>query len=122
MNAFFAAIALSNLVHADPQTTTESFAVGVYPKAHVSKLSVMVDNARHQRLSLRLINPRNEVLYQETVGRKLAKYGRNLDLTNLPDGVYQIQVSDGHDTVVREFSLSTQTPEPVLPAKQISLR
>ncbi len=124
MNAFLASITLpvmSILLHAEPHTP-ESFAVGVYPKAHSSKLSVMVDNGQHRRLNLRLINPQNEVLYQEIVGKKQTKYRRNLDLGTLPDGVYQLQISDGQDTVVREISLSTHTPEPILPEKQVSIR
>lgn len=124
MNAFLTSITLpvlAILLRADPQTT-ESFAVGVYPKAHSSKLNVMVDNTRNKRLNLRLINPQNEIVYQEIVGKKRTKYRRYLDLGTLPDGVYQLQISDGQDTVVREISLNTHTPEPILPEKQISIR
>jgi hypothetical protein len=103
-------------------TPSASFEVGVYPVQRSSKLHVAVAKHHQKRLNLRLVNPKNEVLYQETVGKHQAKYQRKLDLSTLPDGVYQLQITDGQDTVVREVSLGTTKPEPVQSERFVSLR
>jgi len=127
MNALFVSIAaslLSGLLHTDPQTpaSATSFAVGVYPKQNTSKLNVMLENPGHKRLNLSLVNPDNQVVYQETLGRKTTKYWRRLDMAELPDGVYQLRISDGKETQTREINLSTHRAEPILPEKFISVR
>jgi len=103
-------------------TPSASFEVGIYPVQHSSKLHVAVAKHHQKRLNLRLVNPKNEVVYQETVGKHQSKYQRKLDLSTLPDGVYQLQITDGQDTVVREVSLGTSKPEPVQSERFVSLR
>lgn len=126
MNALLASLAgpiIASMlqVHTN-DTPSVSFEVGVYPVQRSSKLHVAVAKHHHKRLNLRLVNPKNEVLYQETVGKHQAKYQRKLDLSTLPDGVYQLQITDGQDTVVREVNLSTSKPEPVQAERFVSLR
>ena len=125
MNPFLTSLVaplLAGLLHLPTSDPKPSFEVGVYPKQHTAKLNVMVENHEQKRLNLRLISPKNEVVYQETVGRKTAKYSRKLDLGQLPDGVYQLQVSDGQETVVREVNVSTKKVEPIMPEKLVSVR
>lgn len=126
MNALLASLAgpiIAGMlqVHTN-DTPSASFEVGVYPIQHSSKLAVAVAKYHQKRLSLRLVNPKNEVLYQETLGKNQSKYSRKLDLSTLPDGLYQLQITDGQDTVVREVNLSTSKPEPVQSERFVSLR
>ncbi|MCY7352869.1 MAG: hypothetical protein LH606_19790 [Cytophagaceae bacterium] len=125
MNPFLTSLVaplLAGLLHLPTSDSQPPFEVGVYPKHHTAKLNVMVENHEQKRLNLRLINPKNEIMYQETVSRKTAKYWRKLDLGQLPDGIYQLQVSNGQETVVREINVTTHQAEPIVPEKLVSVR
>ncbi len=110
---------LSLLQAPDTAHVQPSFTVGAYVVRPTGQLRVAVDNHGQRRLSIRLVNPSHQVLYEDLT-RRSEPYRRLLNLSELPEGDYVLQISDGQQTVTH--SVRVGAPVPVQPVRYISLR
>lgn len=54
----------------------------------------------------------NEVLYQKSMGRKEAKYAVKLDVNELIDGQYELEVKSSEGSIRKQLNLSTVAVQP----------
>lgn len=56
-----------------------------------------------RKVTIRLKDADNAVLYRETLGRTPASHWRKFDFEGMKTGVYYLEISDGHQKIVRQF-------------------
>ena len=97
INTFAIAVAIfasaTVAVHAeDKETKKSSFATGIYVNK-AGKVNVVVEKSGAATpTTLLLRNGKGEVLYSENVGKKITKFGKQLNLDDLTPGQYQVEV------------------------------
>lgn len=74
------------------------------------KVNVMVDKVNADaHTTLLVTNEKGEVVYQETVGKKIQKFGRVLNVDQLNSGTYQVEVVSKGEKQSRKFEISEKT-------------
>ena len=114
-----ALIAASFSANADDKETKKSmgFGTGIYTTKN-GKINVLVDKISSETpTTLLLKNDKGEIVYQETVGKKMQKFGRTLNVDELSAGKYEIEVSSNGEKQSKSFELSEQKTERVLAIK-----
>lgn len=97
--------------HAPVRTTSPSaFRTASYPSttSPVPVLNVLVEKPAGSRVSIRLVNKTGYTLVNQMLTKKEGKYSLKLNLADLEDGTYQVEVSDGNEVVVQEMTLATK--------------
>ena len=121
MNTLLLPLLLSMVQAPDSAYVQPSFNVGTYVIRSTGQLRLAVDNIWQRRLSVRLVNAANEALYEDMIPARSSKpYRTLLNLSQLPQATYQLQISDGERTVVRDVTVGALVP--VQPVRYISLR
>ena len=102
------------------QTKPKTFEVGMYRVKDSLKMRLLMEKKAGQRVMVRLLDQRGQVLHEEMVGKRMRKYGRNFDFSQIKDGRYTIEVSDGSEVVQKTVNLSSpkvqETPKRTLVA------
>ncbi|MCF0058103.1 DUF3244 domain-containing protein [Dyadobacter sp. CY356] len=94
-----------------------AFGTGVYINKG-GKINVLVDKADNNAATTILVkNEQGEVVYREVVGKGNQKFGRQLNVTDLEAGKYDIDVISKNETQTKSFQLSDQKTERVLTIK-----
>lgn len=88
-----------------PQVST--FQSGVYTNAE-GKLTIMLDKQKGGALSMKLVNKGGKVLFDQQIGKRQTVCQLRLDLSGLPDGAYELLISNGRDVTVHGLTLNTQ--------------
>lgn len=107
---FAAALSTGSFSEAKPidrPTEAATYQAGVYV-ASDSKLHVAVDKHAGGHVTLRLRDTKGALLYDDYLGKKAYKYRTKLNLENLPDGTYQLEVSNGVETKSQTVTIATQ--------------
>ncbi|GAB3773052.1 hypothetical protein GCM10028818_14020 [Spirosoma horti] len=89
--------------------TVASYKTGMYTTA-AGKLQVAVDKEATGAVDIQLVNADGKVLFAQRVAKKETVARLRLTLTDLPDGVYQVRVSNGVDVTTHSVTLSTNQP------------
>lgn len=85
------------------------FSVRLFPSA-TPLLKLLIANQTHSALHITLTNGNRERLY-ETVSPARQSWGWwKLDIANLPDGPYTLQIRAGRHRATRTFTLETRPP------------
>jgi hypothetical protein len=92
---------------------------GVYTTIN-GKLNIALDKQTGGAIDVTLKNAGGEVVYSQHVGKNESKYRTRLNLSELPDGVYQVEITNGVETTTHTVTLSTQQPE--TPSRVIALK
>ena len=94
-----------------------SFGTGVYINKG-GKINVLVDKADDNASTTILVkNENGDVVYREIVAKGNQKFGRQLNVTELEAGKYQIDVTSKNETQTKTFQLSDQKTERALTIK-----
>ncbi len=117
---FAAALATSSFTEAKPisrsvgpslrrtgSVAAATYQTGVYV-ASDSKLHVAVDKQPGGYVLLRFKDAKGTVLYNGYLGRKAQQYRTKLNLTDLPDGTYQLEITNGTETKSQTVTLATK--------------
>ncbi|GAB3945420.1 hypothetical protein GCM10028805_14460 [Spirosoma harenae] len=133
MNAFakpllFLMLCVSVSVLADPgkklgkndhPTKLAYYQIGTYiDKAE--KLHVNVNKQLGGDVSVHLIDPNGNQCYHYVMGSEETMIRLKMDLSELPDGNYQLRVSNGLELEVRDVKISTRTPA-VVSTRQLTV-
>ncbi|WP_077919791.1 hypothetical protein [Spirosoma sp. 209] len=86
-----------------------TFQSGVYITAE-GKVKVALDKQTGGAVTLRLMTAAGQELFAQQVGKNQTMTRMQLDVSNLPDGAYQLVVSNGVDTTTHELTLATKQP------------
>jgi len=93
------------------------FGTGIYTTKS-GKINVFVDKVNADSPTTILLKTKNgQVVYRETVGKNEQKFGRTLNVNELPSGNYEIEVSSKGEKQSKSFQLSEQKIERVLAVK-----
>ncbi len=69
------------------------------------RVYVRLDNPRRRLVRIRVRNARNQELFVE--GTKKVKYNLKLNLEELPNGVYRVEVTDGRKMITKAVHIRT---------------
>lgn len=84
------------------------------------KLSIALDKQAGSAVDIRFKNTDGEVLYSKHLGKNESKYRTRLNLSDLPDGVYQVEITSGIEKTMHSVTISTQQPQ--TPSRVIAMK
>ena len=77
------------------------------------KLQIAVKKETGGSVEVRLTNSAGKAFFVQQLGKRQEAARLSLDVSALPDGVYQVEISNGVETTTRELTLATQQPATV---------
>ena len=86
-----------------------TYKVGIYTTAE-GKLNIALDKETGGAVIVRLTNSTGKEFFVERVGKQEKATRLRLDVSGLPDGVYQVEISNGSATTTHALTLATQQP------------
>ncbi len=85
------------------------YKISIYPTAE-GKLSIALDKETGGAVVIRLTNSQSKVCFAQRVGKHERVARLRLDVNGLPDGAYQVVITNGLDTTTHALRLGTQPP------------
>ena len=95
-----------------------TYKTGIY-STKTGQLAIALDKAKGGAVDIRLKNADGKVLYSQHLGKHEQTYRTRLNLTELEDGIYQLEVTNGVETTTQNVTISTQ--QPTTPGRVISI-
>ncbi|RAJ89869.1 hypothetical protein LX87_05638 [Larkinella arboricola] len=101
-----------NTVQAGPNKPKKAaaFQTGIHTTAE-GKLQVAVQKETTSAVVVRLLNANGEEVFAQQIGKRQEAVRLRMDVSNLPDGVYQVAISNGVETTTKEVTLTTKQIE-----------
>lgn len=94
----------------DAVEAKSSFQSAVYPVANSLKVSVTVTKPKESSVNVRLLNQAGETLTVLKLGKDNESSTIRFDLSDLEDGTYRVEISNGFKTAVKTVTLQTSPP------------
>lgn len=96
----------------DPAATpkTLSFDASAYVTVN-NQIRVAVEKSSLEPVSVLLRDKNNRVLFQQFVGKKALKYAVKLNVAELPNGTYELEVKSKEGSIRKEVSLGSKPVE-----------
>ncbi|WP_461093063.1 hypothetical protein [Spirosoma gilvum] len=108
MTNLAASILISASTLLNPTTPkTLSFDASAYVTVN-HEIRVAVQKSTDTPVVLLLKNKNNKVLYEQNIGRKEAKYAVKLNVEELADGEYELEIKSSEGSIIKQLNLSTQ--------------
>ena len=115
------AASFANTTEANPigrPSSAASYKSAIYTTVS-GKLNIALDKETGGAVDIKLKNVEGAVVYTQHIGKNESKYRTRLNLSELPDGVYQVEITNGVDVTTHSVTLSTQQPN--TPARVVAL-
>ena len=108
----FALTAVSvNAAQADPNQPKKAAAFQSSMYTNVAgKLQIAVQKETGGNVVVRLVDKAGKEVFVQQVGKRQQAARLSLDVSALPDGVYQVEISNGVETTTQALTLATQQP------------
>ncbi|GAB3904559.1 hypothetical protein GCM10028803_34160 [Larkinella knui] len=100
-------------------TKVAAFQTALFTTAE-GKLQIAVDKETGGAVVVRLRNTAGTDLFVQQVGKRHQTARMRLDISALPDGLYQVVISNGLENV--KYALTLATQEPRVPTRLIALK
>lgn len=108
LNTLTASILLSASTLFNPTTPkTLSFDASAYVTVN-HEIRVAVQKSTDMPVVVLLKNKNNKVLYEQSIGRKEAKYAIKLNVDELADGDYELEIKSSEGSITKQVNVSTQ--------------
>ncbi|OIN57648.1 hypothetical protein [Arsenicibacter rosenii] len=124
-------VAVSSWANAQAKASTETYyeakpeqnlALAMYPASDPSKLWMVVEKGiPAKRLTMRIMDSKQKVVYESDIYSKKTTFRQRFDLSELADGLYTFQISDGKQIQERSFKLATPGITETLPQRNITM-
>lgn len=88
--------------------TCEKFRVGMYRVRDTMSMNVMMEKEKGEKVAIRLLDSKGNLLHEEFIPKYLSKVGRKLNFDEMNDGVYTIEISNDREKIVKNVYLSTK--------------
>lgn len=88
----------------DPVTAERSFEVAIFTETN-RKINLILAIHRPKQIMVTLKNAKNAVIHREFLKKTLKGYRQKFDFEGADSGVYQFEVSDGWQTIVRRIEV-----------------
>lgn len=85
----------------------QNFEVGMYRLKGTVTMNVLLEKSKGDRISVKLLNEKGNVIHEEYIGKAVEKYGRKFNFEEVPDGNYTLEISDENERVVKNIRLTT---------------
>ena len=85
----------------------ETFQVGMYRVKNTLSMRLLMEKDRGEKVYVRLLDSKGLALHEELVGKRTGKYARSFDFSQIKDGSYTLEISNGEERVLKEINLST---------------
>lgn len=92
-----------------PAGKAAAYQTSLYTDAQ-GKLRIAVDKQTGGVVEVRLINSAGKEFFVQEVGKRQKMARLSLDISSLPDGAYQVAVTNGVDTKINNLTVATQQP------------
>ncbi|WP_018620926.1 hypothetical protein [Spirosoma luteum] len=96
-----------------------TYKTGIY-MTQSGKLSIALDKEKGGTVSISLKGADGRLLYSQHLGKNEQIYRTRLNLNQLEDGVYQVEITNGVETTTQSVIISTQ--QPATPNRLVSIR
>lgn len=91
---------------------------GIYTNVS-GQLNIAVDKEKGGSVDIRLKNTEGRVLFTQHLGRQERICRLKLNLNDLADGLYQLEITNGAETTTQTITLSTN--HPVSPSRLVAV-
>ncbi|RAJ90892.1 putative secreted protein (Por secretion system target) [Larkinella arboricola] len=124
LNTLLVALTLTaasfNVAQADPNKPKKAaaFQSGIHTTAE-GKLQVAVQKETSSAVVVQLLNANGQEVFAQQIGKRQEAVRLRMDVSNLPDGVYQVAISNGVETTTKDVTLSTK--QPVAPPRLVAV-
>lgn len=89
-------------------TDNQPFQVATYPSANPLKVWMNIqNNDPKSKIVVRLRDQENRILFSESMPRNLDKYRQRFDMSEMADGAYTFQITNGKEVIEKSFQLKT---------------
>jgi hypothetical protein len=95
-----------------------AYKTGIYSNRE-GKLVVAVNKETSGAVTIQLTNNSGKVLFSQLIGKHQQSARIRLDLSELSDGNYQLNVTNGVETTTHQLTIATS--QPLVPNRQIAL-
>jgi hypothetical protein len=103
----FVAVSFSEAKPVRP--TAATFKTGIYSSVN-SKLNIALDKQAGGPVDIQFKRSTGEVLYSQHLGKKEASFRTRLNLDDLADGDYVVEITNGVETTRQTVTLKTKQP------------
>ncbi|RCR66727.1 T9SS type A sorting domain-containing protein [Larkinella punicea] len=79
------------------------------------KLRIALNKQTGGAVQVRIVNRAGAEVFSKQIGKNRQNARLQLDVRNLPDGVYQVSITNGVDTTTQELTLATTPPVTATP-------
>ncbi|GAB3952290.1 hypothetical protein GCM10028805_34030 [Spirosoma harenae] len=83
------------------------------------QISVALDKQKGGIVDVRLVNANGDVLYNYRLSKNQSEYRKRLNVSELPDGVYQVEITNG--TEVTKHTVTIATQQPTTPSRMVAI-
>lgn len=90
-------------------TVAATYKTGIYTSSN-GKLNIALDKQTGGPVSVQFKTVDGKVLYSQHVGKNERTYRQRLDLNELTDGTYVVEITNGVETTRQTISISTTNP------------
>ena len=108
LGIFTASVSISEAKPIRP-TKVASYKTGIFTSTD-GKLHIALDKQTGGAVEIQLKNDAGNVVYNRHLGKNESKYRTRLNLSELPDGVYKVEITNGVETTTQTVTLATQFP------------
>ncbi|QMW00931.1 hypothetical protein [Spirosoma foliorum] len=102
-------VSLADVNPGTRSATAVAYKTGIYSTPY-GQLNIALDKEKGGAVDVRLKGTDGKVLYSEHVGKNERNYRVRLNMTELADGVYQVEVTNGVETTIQNVTISTSQP------------
>ncbi len=110
-----ALVALSFISNANTDTNTpnkaSNFAIGVYQTQKTLKMNLLLEKVIGKKVIIYLKDEKGNLLHTETVAKATPSYRGQFDMSELTDGTYTFEITDGNETLVKQVKLQSKEVE-----------
>jgi len=72
-----------------------------------NEIRVAVDKPTREAMVVLLRNEKNEVLFEQRIGKKEKKYAAKFNVSDLKDGQYEIEFKSGEGSIRKQLNVTT---------------
>ncbi len=115
------AASFANTTEANPigrKSTAASYKTGIYTST-TGKLVIALDKETGGRIAILLKSTDGKVLYSQHLGKNEKTCRVRLNLSELEDGVYHLEITNGVETTTQNVTISTN--QPTTPSRLIAV-
>jgi hypothetical protein len=107
--AFSVLMSAATLTNPSDPTTPKALNFGASAYVTVNnQIRVAVDKDANVGVEVLLRDKSNQVLFRQSISKKDPKYSLKLDVSELADGQYELEVKSNEGSIRKQLNLSTQ--------------